>query len=115
MKISDYKFEIGDEVITVEGVKGKIVDICHCSACESRGFPEPVWVKDDDKSETRYYIAITNARIGFLDFYKIGKYRFNDFEKGEVLREMAYHEDMLKKLRQQLRVIEAVELEDKGE
>lgn len=112
MTIQDYKFEIGDEVITVEGVKGKIVDICHCSACEGRGFPEPVWVKYGDNSKN--YITKIDAEIGFLDYYKIGKYRFNDFDKGEVLREMAYHEDELKKLRQQLRVIEVVESEDKG-
>ena len=34
-------FNIGDEVITYDGRKGKIVDICHCEGCKRRGFYEP--------------------------------------------------------------------------
>lgn len=107
MNIKDYKFHIGDEVITTEGVRGKITNICTCSLCEKRGFYEPFWKDENDKWE--HCISIYDAESGFRSFYKIGKYRFNDFDKGEVLREMASYEDSLKRLRKQLRIIEELE------
>ena len=41
MNIKDYKFNVGDEVITTDGQHGKIVEICNCESCRSRGFLEP--------------------------------------------------------------------------
>ena len=108
MNIKDYKFNIGDIVITTEGETGKIVDVCKCSWCAERGFYEPIWVEDSDDS---YYDYITymEAELGFKRFYQIGKYRFNDFDKGEVLRSMVSCEDELKQLRKQLKLIEELE------
>lgn len=103
----DYKFNVGDKVITTDGRVGEIVDICDCEACRRRGYLEPTWVVYGDLDPN--YITITDAQLDFHTFYKIGDYRFADFEKGEVLRDMAYHEDELKKLRKQLRTIEEIE------
>lgn len=108
MDIKDYEFHVGDEVITTEGVRGKITSVCHCDRCEERGFYEPFWIAEDGKYE--HCIDIYDAKSGFSSFYKIGKYRFSDFNKGEILREMASYEDGLKQLRKQLRVIEEYEV-----
>ena len=107
MNIKDYEFNIGDLVITIEGVKGKITSICTCDRCEERGFYEPFWAGEDDDYER--CISKFTAETGFNGFYQIGKYRFNDFDKSEVLREMAYYEDELKRLKRQLKVIEDTE------
>ena len=109
MNIKDYEFHIGDEVITTEGEVGKITSICTCSSCERRGFYEPFWRDENDGWE--HCISIYDAESGFSGFYKIGKYEFNNvFDKAEVLRTIACHEDELKKLRNQLRVIEKYEV-----
>lgn len=107
MNIKDYEFNIGDIVITTEGKIGKITNICTCDRCEERGFYEPFWVDEDDDYE--HCISIFAAQHSFIGFYQIGKYKFNDFDKGEVLREMASYEKELKRLRKQLKVIEELE------
>lgn len=107
MNIKDYEFHEGDEIITTEGVKGKITRICTCKSCGIRGFYEPFWTSEDNDYE--HCIAKYIAEMNFSGFYKIGKYRFNDFDKGEVLRDMASCEDRLKQLRKQLRIIEELE------
>lgn len=107
MDIKDYKFEIGDVVVTTEGEMGKITRICYCDECKKRGFFEPIWIKEGSQYED--YISIGVAKCEFVGFYQIGKYRFNEFDKGEILQEMAYHEKSLKKLRKQLKVIEDLE------
>jgi hypothetical protein len=109
MDIKDYQFAVGDEVITTEGVKGKITSVCRCERCEERGFYEPFWTVDG--SDYDHCIDIYDAKSGFSGFYKIGKYRFRDFNKDEVLREMASYEDGLKQLRKQLRLIEEYEVQ----
>ena len=107
MKFKDYNFKIGDKVITTDGVTGKIVDICRCSRCEERGFYEPIYVTDEGYEE---YISIGRVKDGFLDFYQIGDYKFHDFDKAEVLRDIADTEEYLYKLRKQLKVIEENEM-----
>lgn len=107
MNPKDYEFHVGDEVITTEGVRGKITKICTCENCTQRGFYEPVW--EEDERDREHYISIYDAEFGFSLFYKIGKYRFSDFDRAEVLREMTYCEDELKRLRKQLRVMEEME------
>lgn len=106
----DYEFEfyVGDEVITTEGIKGKITSICTCEKCEERGFYELFWTEEDD--EWGHCITKFDAEDGFNSFYKIGKYRFNDFDKGRMLRGMAYYEDELKRLRKQLKLMEEYEV-----
>ena len=107
MNIKDYEFHIGDDVITTEGIRGKITNICTCQRCESRGFYEPFWTSKDNDYE--HCIVKDIAEMNFSGFYKIGKYRFNDFDKGEVLQSMAYHEKELKQLKKQWRLIEELE------
>lgn len=106
MNIKDYKFEVGDKVITTEGETGKITHICTCDNCNSRGFHELFWVNDYNTEDciTKY-----QAETGFNGFYQIGSYRFNDFDKDEVLRDMAYHEEELKRLKKQLKLIEELD------
>lgn len=107
----DYKFEIGDKVITTLGETGTIVDICMCSECRKRGFAEPIWENDDGSGSD--FITANDLLYGCSRFYKIGKYYFNDhFSKDIVLREVSYHETALKRLRVQLRVIEETEGEN---
>ena len=103
MNIKDYKFNVGDDVITIDGIKGKIVDICTCEQCEERGFHEPIWTSEDHGED---YITICDAQNGFNKYYQIGKYHFNDFDKDEVLWEIDYCNRKLKILEKQLKVIE---------
>lgn len=113
MDIKDYKFEIGDEVITTEGEVGKIISICDCDECKERGFYEPFWIAEGD--EWSRCISKFTAEVGFLEFYEIGKYRFNDFDKSSVLSNIDYYEKKLKQLKKQLKVIEELEGGDQHE
>lgn len=106
--IKKYNFKVGDEVIKTDGVRGKIIDICTCSECLKRNFCEPIWLIDGEHSYERY-ITKETAGMGFIGFHKIGDYIFNEFDKGEVLAEMAGYEKELKRLRKQLKVIEEYE------
>lgn len=107
MNINDYKFKINDEVITVDGRKGKIIGICGCNNCKSRGFQEPIWALNG--SERSDYITIYDVVGGLGDFYKIGEYRFNNFHKESVLDSIQYHNEALDRLKNQLRLIENME------
>lgn len=109
MNISDYVFNIGDEVITVDGETGMIFDICECEECKRRGFCEPIW--ENDKED---YMWITNseAECGFTNYHRIGKYRFNPVRREAVEIEIAHLEGNLKDLRKRLALIETLEKED---
>lgn len=109
MNISDYVFNIGDEVITIDGIKGKIVEICDCDWCKERGFLEPIW---DGEYCSDEYITIHQAERGFTNYYKIGNYKFNKLQKDLVESNIAYHEGELVRLRKQLAVIEELEKEE---
>lgn len=106
MNIKDYKFNVGDKVITTEGMVGEITSICTCDQCEERGFYEPIW-KDNRGSE--HYITIIAAIYGFNDYHQIGEYRFNDLDKDEVLANILFYEREIEQLREQLKVIEEVQ------
>lgn len=108
MDIKDYKFNVGDKVITTEGVTGKITSICTCEDCTERGFFEPFWVGSDGGV---HCISIYDAKCKFPGYYQIGEYRFHDFDKGEVLLEMGHHEKELMRLKKQLQVIETLGVE----
>lgn len=107
MNIRDYEFRVGDEVITTEGETGKITKICTCDRCQERGFYEPFWEGEDDNWE--HCIDKFTAEIGFNGYYKVGNYRFNDFDKAEVYQNLAYCENSLQKYKKQLKVIEEME------
>lgn len=111
MDIKDYKFNVGDKVITTKGETGRIVHICTCDNCKSRGFNEVFWVNDYDLYEddiTRY-----QAENGFKGYYQIGNYYFNDLEKEKVLTSIDKCEDDLRQLRKQLGIIEILEIVEK--
>ena len=75
-------FNIGDEVITSDGRKGKIVDICHCEECERRGFYElKVLYDEDDEAE---YITNDDKERNFCDFYKIGNTIFGNADMSKI-------------------------------
>ena len=75
-------FNIGDEVITSDGRKGKIVDICHCEECERRGFYEPKVLYDEyDEVE---YITNYDKERNFRDFYKIGNTVFGNADISKI-------------------------------
>ena len=80
-------FSVGDEVITSNGRKGKIVDICHCEGCERRGFYEPK-VLYDEYDEVEY---ITNGDMerNFCDFYKIGNTVFGNADISKIDSEIS--------------------------
>ena len=63
-------FSVGDEVITSNGRKGKIVGFCQCEWCKRRGYSEPQVLYED--SECIEWITISDKKFGFKDFYKIG-------------------------------------------
>lgn len=113
MNVKDYKFEIGDEVITTKGKKGKIIDVCNCESCQRRGFHEPVWIREEDGVHD--YITIYQAQTGFGGYHRIGKYIFNDFDKSKILESMMWCEKELGQLKKQLEFIESVEKEEAKE
>lgn len=107
MNFKDYKFEIGDTVITTLGEIGKIVGICKCERCAERGYFEPEWLRfDGDHIE---YITIYEAEFGFKQFYQIGKYRFSEFEKDNLVQLIREETEKLSHLHKQLSVIEEIE------
>ena len=108
MKINDFAFNIGDEVITVDGIRGKIVDICECDRCKERGFLEPVW--EDDSGNTSY-ITKYDMNYGFEGYYKIGNYYFNPLCKSYVEQNITYYNSLLSQLEKQLKLIEELEKE----
>ena len=113
MNISDYKFNVGDEVITTEGERGKITYICECNRCKSRGFCELIWVKDGDTEE--HYITNYQAETGFMRFYRIGSYRFNEFHEELLLKEIQDYEEEISWRRKQLAVIKEIREADSGD
>ena len=109
MKVNEYKFNIGDEVITIDGHRGEIIDICECERCQDRGFCEPMWENETGDEE---YITIHDAERGFDNFYKIGNYRFNKLRRDLVEHDITTHELIIAGLRKQLETID--ELENEG-
>lgn len=109
MNISDYKFELGDEVITISGKRGTIVRVCDCEMCAARGFYEPVYLLDGENHED--YISNLQAKLGFLSFYKIGKYYFNEFDRDDVSSELKWCEKQAEILKKRLAFMDKVEAE----
>ena len=107
--IKDYEFHVGDEVITADGITGKIAGVCSCDRCIDRGYKEPYWVDEDGE-----YFYITNYTFAnnFLDYYKIGEYIFNNIDKTSVLNGIAKCTKELSHYKKQLKVIEELQ---KGE
>lgn len=103
MDIKDYKFNVGDKVITIYGEVGQITSICTCENCAERGFFEPTWITDDGYE---HYITHWDAKKGFTEYYQIGSYHFHDFNNKEVLWEIEHCKKRIEQLEKQLKVIE---------
>lgn len=113
MKPSDYKFKVGDKIITTEGETGTIVQICECVKCVERGFYEPTWVSDE--SGEFMYITDCDAADGFSGYHKIGEHRFSDLDEITVLNRIRNYRNELGKLCNQLEFIKALkDLEKRG-
>mgnify|MGYP003300833493 CR=1 FL=1 len=113
MENKKYDFKIGDEVITVNGEIGEIIDICTCSECERRGFYELTWKGVGENTHGVHWITEFDMLDNFRCFYKIGNYRFNDFDKESMMNTIKYYESILKESKRCLQTIE--ELENKME
>ncbi len=114
MDIKDYKFKVGDEVITTTGIKGRIVYICTCEECIKRGFDEPIWVEDDDEFE-EHFITNADAHRNFRGFYKIGNYIFDkEFHKDVLLTNIEFYEERITDAKKRLKVIEELEAKEYG-
>lgn len=107
MNIKDYKFNVGDIVITTEGIVGEITSICTCEECEKRGFYEPTWHSDGVKywpdivySED---ITIYEAQNGFKGYYRIGQYRFHEFNRSVVEHVLEYSYKEQRRIRETIR------------
>lgn len=108
MSPSEYKFEIGDKVITIYGEVGRITEICTCESCKKRGFYELTWENEDSSDEN--YITIWDAVSGFDGYHQIGKYKFNrTFDKAAVLKTIKCYENILAQKKKQLKHIEEME------
>ena len=110
MNIKDYKFNVGDEVINIYGVKGKIIDICTCEKCEERGFYEPLWHANNEYfDDTDYYITNYDAECGFQDYYKIGNYMFDHkFDRDGLMDAIKRQEEVLHRFNEQLKTIDSI-------
>lgn len=115
----EYKFNVGDRVITSTGQVGIIKDICDCDRCKERGFYEP-------RVETlvgadKIYITDNDKRVNFKSFYEIGKYKFGNIDKDSIeysiesetcnIKESAKR---LKEYKKQLCYIEELESKKEG-
>lgn len=107
--MNKYNFKVGDRVITTEGETGVIVNICTCEQCEERGFYELTWIRDI--GHTYEYITNYNAENGFKGYYQIGEYRFDEFDKDSIFKQIVKHEMEIFKLKTQLRNIRKMEEE----
>lgn len=85
-------FRVGDEVITSDGRKGKIVDICHCENCRRRGFYEPKVLYEDEKVED---ITKTDKELNFCDFYKIGDVIFGNADIAKIDFDISLYDGMI--------------------
>lgn len=108
MNILDYVFNVGDEVITVEGERGYVTYVCHCERCAERGFFEPSW---EDELGEMHYISNYEAETGFGNYYKVGNYRFNSFRKDILREKLRSYNAVIKQLEKQLQLTNELERE----
>ena len=90
--MNEYKFNIGDEVITADGWCGEIISFCDCSRCKERGFFEPIVEWQDGSVD---WIPDLVCHNNFSNYYKIGDYVFGNIHLEDV-KEKIY--DLKKKM-----------------
>lgn len=104
------KFNVGDKVITYDGIQGRIVDICHCQHCKDKGFFEPIIEFENGQ---RTSITLSDVKNGCMAYYLIGKQVLgNKIEKEELQKQLAELEDRKKLLRKQIWRLDNVMVED---
>lgn len=104
------KFNVGDKVITYDGIQGRIVDICHCQHCKDKGFFEPI-IEFENGQKTS--ITLSDVKNGCMAYYLIGKQVLgNKIEKEELQKQLAELEDRKKLLRKQIWRLDNVMVED---
>lgn len=81
--LMEYDFKVGDIVIKDTGETGIIESICDCERCKDRGFYEPT-VKVISGADDTIWITDTDKANGFISFYQIGKYKFDNIDKESV-------------------------------
>jgi len=74
-KFNDVEFNVGDEIIHIDGRIGTVKSICTCERCTERGFHEPYVEYTNGDSD---YVSTYSAETGFPNFYKIGERIFKD-------------------------------------
>lgn len=94
-------FQPGDEVITIYGERGIITSICQCCECARRKWFEPVWFNPDTGMQK--HITNYDYETGFQDFYKIGKYRFAEFDRSLIENQLVCFRVRIDELETQLR------------
>lgn len=95
-------FRVGDEVITSTGQVGRITDICTCDKCKERGFYEPK--VEVESGSGVIYITDNDKRVNFRSFYKIGNQIFGNIDEEDLLYDIEFTREQVKKL--QLKLIE---------
>ena len=108
VKLGEYEFHVGDKVITIDGIVGKIIGFCCCDECAKRGFFEPFW---EDRGGCQFMTKY-DYENGFAYFHRIGKYRFNQFDKAPIESRISKLNKELEDLRSQLATINAIEAEE---
>ena len=108
--LNNYIFNVGDEVITIDGIRGTITYICDCELCRDRGFLEPEW-RDDEGDDN--YITDHEADRGFPSYYKIGNYRFNSFDRNLAANRVVMCMEHLSNLKKRLALIDELETKEK--
>lgn len=98
-------FKIGDKVITADGRKGVISDICTCNKCKERGFYEPTIMLDDGDE---LYITNFEKECGFTEYYQIGDRVFGNIDEYNVIEDIERYKHNLAQLHKQLELIEAL-------
>lgn len=104
LKITEYDFHPGDEVVTTSGARGVITEVCHCDRCRERGFFEPYWEESNDSIGD--YITIDEAKKGFKGYYRIGKYYFNSFDRIDLLKDLKSLQESCREITDRLVVME---------
>lgn len=102
----NYEFNIGDEVIDTDGVRGTItrfIDGNSINSVYSNTVLE--WTTEDGDNK---FLGLWE-QTHFKDYYKIGKYFFSPFRKDELKQCIAKLEDRFAQAKKRLAVMEEYE------
>ena len=93
--MNEYKFNIGDEVITEDGSVGEIFFICDCSTCKNRGFGKTKIIFGyNDINEITYEDVDTI----FKGYVKIGEYNVAEMRLKKLKDEICVYNSKLYEL-----------------